>query len=162
MVLLHDKEAQLLAQLKQTHLAMVDAYVDKKILIFEDFFFNQYGPKFRKNWEAKFKEKHGRDFDIDKDFGAMYSDLVAIYQVKVQPIVQQKADLRDAITSAYDQVAQAHEAVGGWIKSVEHLNAAERSAMDKVLQSINPNLSLEGVEKKVTEVTDKIKAELKP
>src|SRR5688572_7628305 len=83
---MHEKEGELVAELRRAHLAMVDAYVDKKLEVFDDFYFREYGPKFRKNWETTFAAKTGRAYDPDRDFSLLSNDLVASYQNNIEPL----------------------------------------------------------------------------
>src|ERR1041385_2685206 len=73
-VTLHEKQGAMMQELKRTHLAMIDAYVDEKLQTFERFYFEKYGPVYRKNWEADFNAKMGRDYDAGKDFALFYND----------------------------------------------------------------------------------------
>ena len=68
---LHQKEYEIIASLKQSHIAMVDAYVDQKIVAFESFFFKEYGPRYLKNWQQSFKAVYGRDYDERRDFNLL-------------------------------------------------------------------------------------------
>lgn len=160
-VLLHAKESEILKELRRTHLAMVDAYVDQKLEAFDQFYFKNYGPVFRKNWEKQFRESTGRAYDAEKDFAQMYNDLVAAYQIEVQPLQQMRLDLHQEIEAAHTQVGDAHEAVGDWLKSAEHLNVSQRAALNKMLTSINPSLSLERIDSKVADLTKAVAEKIK-
>ncbi|MBC8003601.1 MAG: hypothetical protein H7X97_13530 [Opitutaceae bacterium] len=160
-VLLHDKEGEMLKDLRRTHLAMVDAYVDKKIEVFDDFYFKEYVVKYRQNWETAFAAKMGRPYDPNRDFSSFSNDLVASYLTNVEPLNKLRADLREQITAVHDQIAQAHQTVGAWIHSVEKLTASQRGTADKLLGSINPTLSLEKIETRVDEVTTNLINKLK-
>src|SRR5690349_1525990 len=100
-VKLHDKEGQIMQELQRTHLAMIDAYVDEKVKMFEDFYFKQYGPVYRRNWESNFQKINGRPYDTDKDFALMYSDLVASYQLEIEPLNKLQSELRERILKAH-------------------------------------------------------------
>jgi hypothetical protein len=132
---------------------MVDAYLDKKIEAFDDFYFNQYGPKFRQNWETAFQAKTGRPYSAEKDFPVMYNDLVAAYQNQIEPLTRLRMELRDEIAAAHDQVAQAHQTVGAWIHSVEKLKASQRDAASQILAGVSPALSLEQIETRIDAAT---------
>jgi len=152
-VLLHDKEAEILKDLRRTHLAMVDAYMDKKVEAFDAFYFKEYAVKFRQNWERAFAERMGRPYNPDKDFSTFSNDLVASYLTNVEPLTKLRADLRDQIAAAHDQVAQAHESVAAWIRSLEKLTTSQRNAANKLLGAISPALSLEKIESRIDEAT---------
>jgi hypothetical protein len=157
---LHQKEYEIIASLQKSHLAMVDAYVDQKILAFESFFFKEYGPSYLKHWQESFKAVYGRDYDESRDFNLLYSDLVAEYQVEVAPIEKIRSDLKEAIVREYRHLAAAHEAVDGWINSVEKLNSAQREAFDHLLGAIKPGLSLDSVDKAINEAIEKARSKI--
>lgn len=157
---LHQKEYEIIASLQKSHIAMVDAYVDQKILAFESFFFKEYGPSYLKHWQENFKAVYGRDYDESRDFNLLYSDLVAEYQVEVAPIEQIRSDLKEAILREYRHLAAAHEAVDGWINSVEKLNSAQREAFDNLLGAIKPGLSLDSVDKAINEAIEKARSKI--
>ena len=157
---LHQKESEIIASLQKSHIAMVDAYVDQKILAFESFFFKEYGPSYLKHWQENFKAVYGRDYDESRDFNLLYSDLVAEYQVEVAPIEQIRSDLKEAILREYRHLAAAHEAVDGWINSVEKLNSAQREAFDNLLGAIKPGLSLDSVDKAINEAIEKARSKI--
>jgi hypothetical protein len=56
----HSKELEIIETLKMSHLAMVDSFIDQKILVFENFFFSKYGPVYHANWMVSFKEINNR------------------------------------------------------------------------------------------------------
>jgi len=157
---LHQKELEIINSLQKSHMAMVDAYVDQKILAFEEFFFSEYGPEYLKNWQNSFKSVYGRDYDEERDFPLLYSDLVAEYQIEVAPIEDVRKKLHDAISREYRHAIAAHEAVDSWIKSYEKLNAAQRESIDQLLGAIKPGLSLDSVDKAKDEAMAKVKARL--
>ncbi len=157
---LHQKEHEIIASLQQSHIAMVDAYVDKKILAFESFFFKEYGPSYLKNWREGFKEVYGRDYDESRDFNLLYNDLVAEYQSEVAPIEKIRSDLREAILREYRHVVAAHEAVGGWINNIEKLSSSQREAFDRLLGAIKPGLSLDSVDKAISKAKEKAEAKI--
>lgn len=148
---LQQKELEIIVSLRQSHLAMVDAYVDQKVLVFESWFFQVYGPVFIDDWRAKFRELNGRDYEESSDFRILYNDLVAEYQTEVSPIEEIRRDLREAISREYRHTVAAHEAVGAWIDSMEKLNGAQKDAIDRLLGAIKPGLSLELVDRAVEE-----------
>lgn len=160
-VLLHDKEAEMLKELRRTHLAMVDAFMDKKVEAFDAFYFNEFAVKFRKNWETNFVARMGRPYDPDKDFATFSNDLVASYLTNVEPLNKVRADLREQVTGAHDQVAQAHQSVGAWIHSVEKLTSSQRDAANELLAAISPSLSLEKIEDRIDQVTTNLINKLK-
>lgn len=157
---LHQKEFEIITSLQQSHIAMVDAYVDQKILVFESFFFDKYGPRYLKNWREDFKEVYGRDYDESRDFNLLYNDLVAEYQSEVAPIEKIRSDLREAILREYRHVIAAHEAVGGWINSFEKLSSSQREAFDRLLGAIKPGLSLDSVDKAISKAKEKVEAKI--
>jgi hypothetical protein len=116
----HQKELEIINSLQQSHLAMVDAYLDQKISSFESFFFKSYGPVYLKHWKKNIKTVNGRDYDESRDFEVLYSDLVAEYLSEVAPIEDMRKELRDAILREYRHAIEAHQAVGGWIKSLKN------------------------------------------
>ncbi|MBI3014427.1 MAG: hypothetical protein HYY65_05060 [Candidatus Tectomicrobia bacterium] len=156
----HKKELEIINSLQQSHTAMVDAYVDQKISVFESFFFKNYGPAYLKHWRVAFKAAYGRDYDENRDFQLLYSDLVAEYQTEIAPIENIRKDLRDAISREYRHAIAAHEAVGGWINSLEKLDAAHREAIGRLLDAVNPGLSLDSVEKAVDKAIEKAKEKI--
>jgi hypothetical protein len=160
-VLLHAKEGEMLKDLRRTHLAMVDAYVDKKIEIFDTFYFKEYAVKYRQRWETAFAARMGRPYDPDRDFSTFSNDLVASYLSNVEPLNKLRADLRDQITVAHDQIAQAHQTVGAWIQSVEKLNSSQRETANKLLGAIDSSLSMEKIETRIDEVTTRLINKLK-
>ena len=160
-VLLHDKEGELLKDLRRTHLAMVDAYVERKIEIFDAFYFKEHAVKYRQKWEAAFAARMGRPYDPDRDFSTFSNDLVASYLKNVEPLNKLRADLRDQIIAAHDQVAQAHQTVGAWIHSVEKLNTSQRETANKLLGAIDSSLSMEKIETRIDEVTTSLINKLK-
>lgn len=58
---IHQKELEIIQSLQKSHLAMVNAYVDQKISIFEAFYFDCYGPVYLKNWKRIFKEVNRKE-----------------------------------------------------------------------------------------------------
>lgn len=137
-------------------MAMVDAYVDQKVRSFESFFFKEYGSAYLKKWKDAFKAVYGRDYEENRDFNQLYSDLVAEYQSEAAPIEKIRTELRNAISREYSQALAAHEAVGGWINNVEKLNSSQREAMNRLLGTIKPGLSLDSVDKAVNDAKKKV------
>lgn len=156
----HQKEREIIISLQQSHMNMVDAYVDQKILVFDSFFFDEYGPEYLKNWRESFKEDYGRDYDENFDFSLLYSDLVAEYQDEVAPIENIRAALKEAISREYRHALAAHDATSGWINSMEKLNAAQRESIDRLLGSIEPGLSLDTVDEAVNKAIKNIKIKI--
>lgn len=157
---LHQKEFEIINSLQQSHVAMVDSYVDQKILAFESFFFNEYGSKYLKHWRENFKAVYGRDYEESRDFNILYSDLVAEYQAEVVPIENIRSDLKDAVLREYRHALAAHGAVGSWINSIEKLNSAQREAFNHLLGSIKPGLSLGSVDKAINKAIEKVKTKI--
>ncbi len=156
----HQKELEIINSLQQSHLAVIEAYVDQKISSFESFFFKTYGPAYLKHWKKEFKKGYGRDYDESRDFEILYNDLVAEYLSEVAPIEDIRMELRDSILREYRHAIEAHQAVGGWIKSLEKLNAANREAIDRLLAGIKPGLSLDSLDEALEEAKDKTKAKI--
>jgi hypothetical protein len=156
----HQKELEIIRSLQSSHLAMVDAYVDQKIQNFEHFFFHRYGPVFLSHWIDSFKTVNNRDYDPSKDFPVLYNDLVAEYQAESAPIEDIRVQLREAIATQYRNGIAAHNAVGGWIDSLEKLNAAQRQAIDSLLAAIKPGLSLDSVDQAVETAKKKVGARI--
>src|SRR5690606_3414125 len=52
---LHQKEAEIIGAMQKSHFALVDAFMDQKVLEFETFYFAEYGPAYLQNWKANFK-----------------------------------------------------------------------------------------------------------
>jgi hypothetical protein len=151
-VQLHAKEITIVGELRRTHLALVDSYVDVRLAGFEEFYFKTYGPEFLTNWKAEFKRVKGRDYDEAKDFALLHQDLVATYQDKIKPIEALRTELKEAILAAYAQHKQSHEAVQAWLLSAKKLNDTERALTNKLLGAIDPKLSLEAVDRKIDEL----------
>jgi len=156
----HSKELEIISSLQRSHMAMVDAYVDQKIVAFEAFFFGEYGPAYLDHWRSNFKSLNGRDYDEKHDFHDLYSDLVAEYQSEVQPLEEVRNQLKDALSEEYRNAIEAHQAIGAWIKSAERLNAAQRGAIDRLLGGIKPGLSLGSVDKALESAKEKVKTRL--
>lgn len=156
----HQKELEIINSLQQCHLAMVDAYVDQKILTFEHFFFNTYGPAYLGHWKKNFKSVYGRNYEESRDFHVLYSDLVAEYQEEVAPIEDVREKIRGAILREYQHAIEAHQAVGGWINSLEKLNSANKEAIDRLLGAIKPGLSLDSLDNSVSKAIAKTKAKI--
>lgn len=153
----HQEELKIIDNLKASHLAVVDAYVDQNISAIENYFFNTYGPAYFANWKASFKQVKGRHYDEQKDFPILYSDLVVEYQEAVEPVEVMRRELKKSINLEYINVMQAHNAVNDWMKSINSLREENRSAINKILAGIAPGLSLDEVDKEVQEALDKIK-----
>jgi hypothetical protein len=157
---LHEKEAEITRELKRTHLALVDSYVNERLLALEKFYFGTYGPAYLKTWKQEFKRQKGRDYDEAQDFAILHEDLIAEYQDKTRPIETLRADLKAAVTKAYDQFGQAHGTVGAWLASTKKLSDTQRTLTNQLLQGIDPKLSLESIDQKIaslqTELLGKI------
>lgn len=143
---IHQKELEILQSLEKAHLAMVDSFIDQKIQNFEDFFFQEYGPVFLEHWMGAFQTLNGRPYDAAKDFPTLYNDLVAEYQAESAPIEEARRQLHIAIAAEYRNAISAHKAVAAWINNLEKLNAAQRQAIDDLLGSLKPGLSLDSID----------------
>ncbi|MCZ7556152.1 MAG: hypothetical protein M5R41_07115 [Bacteroidia bacterium] len=153
----HQKQAEIIKSLENSHLAMVNSFIDQKLQNFEHFFFHEYGPVFLSNWINAFEELNGRPYDKDKDFPTLYNDLVAEYQAESAPIEAIRVQLRGAIEAEYRNALSAHRAIGGWLDSLEKLNVAQRQAINDLLSAIKPGLSLEAVDGAVKTAKENIK-----
>jgi len=71
----------------------------------------------------------------------------------LEPLNKLRAELRDQITAAHNQVAQAHQSVGSWIHSVEKLTTSQRDAANKLLGAVSPSLTLDKIEARIDETT---------
>lgn len=157
-VRLHLKEQEIINDLRVLHLALADAYMEKKLEEFERFFFHEYGPVFRENWLEAFKTKIGRPYDPEKDWSLFSNDLIGEYQNAAAPIAEMRTKLRDSIAAKYRNALDAHQSLGDWIDSLKKLSDAQRRAIDQVLGSVVPGLSLADIDNKI----DDIKEELPP
>jgi hypothetical protein len=155
------KEFEIIENLQSSHLQMVDAFVDQKILVFENFFFNEYGPVYRKNWITSFKELNERDYDSERDFPKLYNDLVAEYQEELAPIEKIRFNLKTAIALEYNNAIIAHKTVGRWLDNLKKLNDSQRKSIDSFLGSIKPGLSMSSlddtIKNSITSVKNKMK-----
>jgi len=156
----HQKELEIINSLQQSHLAMVDAYVDRKILNFKSFFFKTYGPAYLKHWRNNFKAVYNRVYEESRDFHVFYDDLVAQYQGEVAPIEDTRNELREAILRQYRHAIEAHQVVGGWMNTLKGPNLANIEAIDRLLGAINKELSLDSVEKAVNDAIAKTEAKI--
>lgn len=156
----HQKELEIIESLKSSHMAMVDAYIDKKLQNFEQFFFNEYGPVFLKNWTELFNTINNRDYDQSKDFPLLYNDLVAEYQIESQPIENIRLELKKAISTEYRNAIDAHNSVGRWLDNLEKLNEAQRSAINSFLSAIKPGFSLDSIDNAVETAKNKIEKKI--
>lgn len=156
----HQRELEILQSLERAHLAMVDSYVDQKLQNFERFFFTEYGPTFLAHWLASFRQLNGRDYDPSRDFPTLYNDLVAQYQTESAPIEHIRVQLREAIAAEYRNAVAAHKAVGGWLDSLEKLNAAQRQAIDDLLGAIQPGLSLDAIDRAIETARRNVEAKI--
>lgn len=148
-VLTHQKEQEIVENLRVSHLAMVDAYVDQKLVEFETFYFQEYGPAYHEYWLESFEETKGREFDQTKDFSLLYNDLVAEYLDVSAPIEQIRSNLKTSIQTEYGNALQAHEAVNEWLESLKKLTDAQRNAADSILSGAHEGLSLDKVDEAV-------------
>jgi PBP1b-binding outer membrane lipoprotein LpoB len=136
----HQVELERIESLKTSHLAMVDAYL--------------------KNWKSSFKQLSSRDYDENKDFPVLYSDLVVEYQEAIKPIETMRNDLKRSIKTEFTNAILAHMAINKWIKSINSLQAANKAVIDKILGGIKPGLSLDTIDKKVETVKKELEEKL--
>jgi hypothetical protein len=156
----HQIELEIIESLKTSHLAMVDAYIDQKLTALESFFFDTYGPAYLKNWKSSFKQLSSRDYDENKDFPVLYSDLVVEYQEAIKPIETMRNDLKRSINTEFTNAILAHMAINKWIKSINSLQAANKAVIDKILGGIKPGLSLDTIDKKIETVKKELEEKL--
>lgn len=152
----HQKELEIIESLQSTHVAMIDAYVDQKLQNFEDFFFKEYGPVYLNHWIESFKTLNNRDYDPSLDFSVLYNDLVAEYQAESKPIEKIRFDLKVAITTEYRNAIDAHKTVGRWLDSLKELNEAQRKAIDSLLATIKPGLSLDSIDQAIATAKENV------
>ncbi|MFT6899091.1 MAG: hypothetical protein ACJA13_003523 [Paraglaciecola sp.] len=145
----HQKELEIIETLKASHLAMVDAYIDQKLIVFEEFFFDTYGIAYLTNWKSDFKNDRGRAYEEKKDFSILYADLVVEYQEAIQPITTMRHDLKQSITAEFTNAIQTHKAINAWIKSINSLKGANTAVLDKILEGIKPGLSLDAIDAEI-------------
>jgi hypothetical protein len=146
----HEKELEIIESLQSSHMAMIDAYVDQKLQNFESFFFKEYGPVYLSNWIESFKTLKNRVYDPNQDFPLLFQDLVAEYQAESEPIEKIRFDLKVAIQAEYSNAIYAHNTVGRWLENLEDLNESQRKAIDSLLASIKPGLSLDSIDQIIT------------
>lgn len=151
-VQLHERESTIAKELHRTHLALIDGYVDQRLAKFEDFYFATYSPKFVANWKAAFKAGENRDYDEAKDFALLHQDLIAEYQDKTAPVEKMRTDLKLAVIEAFAQFTQSHGAVHAWLLSAKKLSDTEKALTNKLLGAVDPKLSLEAIDGKITEI----------
>jgi hypothetical protein len=156
----HQKELEIIQELQKSHLALAEAYMDQKLAEFEAFYFQEYGPAYRENWMASFKESRGRDYDPEQDFALFYEDLTAEYLEVVEPLNQMRADLKAAVETEYGNALAAHETVGNWLDSLKTLTDAQRMAVDSLLSAAKPGLSLNAIDSGFNEAKDAAKGRL--
>lgn len=157
---LHLKEQEIIESLRKSHLAIVDAYMDKRIEKFERFFFDKYGPVYYKNWKEEFQKEKGRTYDPARNFSLLYEDLVAEYQAEFTSIDQMRARLRHAVTAEYGNALDAHLSIGKWLDTLEKLNTAQRQAVNMLLGFIHPELSLDKFDNAVEETVNNIRSKM--
>jgi hypothetical protein len=146
----HEKELEIIESLQSSHMAMIDAYVDQKLQNFESFFFKEYGPVYLSYWIESFKTLKNRVYDPNQDFPLLFQDLVAEYQAESEPIEKIRFDLKVAIQAEYSNAIYAHNTVGRWLENLEDLNESQRKAIDSLLASIKPGLSLDSIDQIIT------------
>jgi hypothetical protein len=156
----HQIELEIIESLKTSHLAMVDAYIDQKLTALESFFFETYGPAYLKNWKSISKQLSSRDYDENKDFPVLYSDLVVEYQEAIYPIEIMRNDLKRSINTEFTNAILAHMAINKWIKSINSLQTANKAVIDKILGGIKPGLSLDTIDKKIETVKKELEEKL--
>jgi hypothetical protein len=155
-VLTHQKEKEIVENLRISHLAMVDAYVDQKLAEFETFYFQEYGPAYHEYWLESFPTVKGREFDQAKDFSLLYSDLVAEYLDVSAPIEEIRTGLKTSIQTEYGNALQAHEAISDWLESLQKLTDAQRDAADSILSGAHEGLSLDKVDEAVASARETV------
>lgn len=154
--LVQEKELEIITSLHKSHLAMIDAYVDQKKLVFEDFFFTEYGPAYLTHWKDNFQTLKNREYDEQRDFPILYNDLVAEYLDQVAPIEDIRTQLREAIIREHDNAVLAHESVTRWLSSLEKLNSAQRDMLNSMLGAVKPGLSLDMVDQAVEQAKQRV------
>lgn len=153
-------ELQIVESLQSSHIAMVDAFIDAKLANFETFVFDEYGPVYRANWMEGFAAAYNRPYVPEQDFSLFYNDLVAEYLELAAPIEAVRIELKDAIDEQYRNARSAHLAVAAWIDSVEKLNNAQRAAINDLLGTVQPTLSLESIDERVQEAMDAVRTKI--
>ena len=156
---LHEKQKAIAEELKRTHLALVDGYVDQRLAKFHVFYFSTYGPRYLVNWKSGFKVKFERDYDEAKDFPQLHQDLLAGYFILIEPIELMRTDLKAAIDESYTQFSRSHDEVHSWLLSAKRLSDTERALLNKFLAKVNPTLSLNAIDEKVDEIQAKLEKE---
>ncbi|SNR35184.1 hypothetical protein [Lutibacter flavus] len=156
----HQKEFEIIENLQSSHLAMVDAFVDQKILVFENFFFNEYGPVYRSNWIDAFKEYNERDYDSERDFPKLYNDLVAEYQEELAPIEKIRFNLKTAIALEYKNAIDAHTTVERWLDNLKKLNDSQRTSINSFLGSVKPGLSMSTLDDTIKNRIENVKSKM--
>jgi len=154
------KEFEIIENLQSSHLAMVDAFVDQKILVFENFFFNEYGPVYRTNWIGAFKEYNDRDYDSERDFPKLYNDLVAEYQEELAPIEKIRFNLKTAIALEYKNAIDAHKTVERWLDNLKKLNDSQRKSVNSFLGSVKPGLSMNTLDDTIKNTIESVKSKM--
>jgi len=154
------KELEIIRNLQSSHLAMVDAYVDQKILVFENFFFNEYGPVYRKNWIELFQEFNDRAYDSERDFPKLYNDLVAEYQGELAPIEKIRFNLKTAIALEYKNAIDAHKTVERWLDNLKKLNDSQRKSINSFLGSVKPGLSMNILDDTIKNTIESVKSKM--
>jgi len=156
----HSKELEIIHELQRTHGALIDAYVDKRIKEFDQFFFTEYGKAYLANWKEAFPQVYNREYEETRDFQILYNDLVAEYIEAIAPIEEIRKKLHWAVAQEYRNVYAIHQSVGNWIYSVENLTTSEKNVLDSVLALIDPSLSFEEVDKALMDATSLLKEKL--
>jgi len=156
----HQKEFEIIEALKVSHLAMVDSYIDQKLITLEEFYFDTYAPAYLDNWKDSFKQLKQRDYDEKVDFSVLYSDLVVEYQEVIKPVENIRNELKESINTEFTNAIQAHQAIGEWIKSVNSLQTKNKAVIDNILDKIKPGLSLDVVNKKINVIRSEIQSKL--
>jgi hypothetical protein len=156
----HQREYDLIESLQATHLAMIDAFVAERAQRFDAFFFHDYAPAYFANWKSQFKIVNGRDYDEARDFALFSNDLVAEYQDLVSPLDTIRLQLHQAVVAAYADIALLHQGVGDWIQSVQKLNDAQRSSLNRLLGAVKPGLTLDTIEQATDRALAAVKSKL--
>jgi hypothetical protein len=152
----HQKELEIIEALKVSHLSMVDAYIDQRIMTLEEFYFGTYAPAYLENWKSSFRQLENRDYDEKLDFSILYPDLVVEYQEVIKPVEIMRIELKNSINTEFTNAIQAHQAIDKWIRSVNSLQTKNKVAIDALLGNIKPGLSLDEINQRVSDARSKI------
>ncbi len=141
----HQKELEIIESLKSSHFHLVDAYIDSKVIAFDKFYFEEYGPVYLRKWKKEFMDAKKRDYVEQKDFALFYSDLVAEYEDVSSGFGNIRHELKQSIKAEYANAIEIHNATNNWIKSVQSLQAANKAVINQILGGIKSGLTLDAV-----------------